>query len=219
MLDLLKFFGSTEEVGLLPFLTFLIVLLAATRKTYDFCVWVLGLLNIYHKREDEKENVKESIEKINSTLIKIDERVEGLELKIKNDDYEQRIHQLEKADIRREKQLKTISENLETISSKLDETRESSREVDVAQLRSTLYRLWIEAKKNGYITHASLETFTDLSRLYLNRGGNSVFKSSILPAFVNMEIRDIDPTTFDETTQQVQELKEQLHNLQHKESK
>lgn len=119
----------------------------------------------------------------------------------KDETIEQRVQRLEENDEKQIKCLDEISDNIDKIIEridqissdariKLDKINEDYRNTTVAESRATLYQLAKELENREYISMAEYETFVDLSQIYLNNGGNSVFKNKIIPTIESLPIKD-----------------------------
>jgi hypothetical protein len=61
----------------------------------------------------------------------------------------------------------------------------------VAEIRSLLYSLYNDGMAKGYTTQPAMETFEELSEIYLAKNGNSIFKHHIIPTYRKLKIVDI----------------------------
>lgn len=193
-MEVINLLNKMAELGFLPAMTMLVFVCVAIKTTYEFIIQVLGVLNIQHKNAEHKEDLEAQIEKLVGTVGAIDARFSKLEDKIKDDDLRGRVLSLEGANTKRTEQLNKLLEDIDNISKSLNNEIQESRKRTVASTRSTLYRLYIEACQNGYTTQASLETFNDLAKIYLDCHGNAIFKSKIIPEYFALPLKNDDGT-------------------------
>jgi DNA repair exonuclease SbcCD ATPase subunit len=83
--------------------------------------------------------------------------------------------------------LETFSES---VNKRLDSINNEMHERAIIQNRSHLYRLHKQFMDQGEVTLAEREMFDLVSRDYLECGGNSIFKSKIIPEVESLPIRD-----------------------------
>lgn len=193
-MEVINLLNKMAELGFLPAMTMLVFVCVAIKAIYEFIIQVLGVLNIQHKNAEHKEDLEAQIEKLVGTVGAIDARFSKLEDKIKDDDLRGRVLSLEGANAKRTEQLNKLLEDIDSISKSLNNEIQESRKRTVASTRSTLYRLYLEACQNGYTTQASLETFNDLAKIYLDCHGNAVFKSKIIPEYFALPLKNDDGT-------------------------
>lgn len=122
--------------------------------------------------------------------------------------YFSKVDTLEKTDKAHEENFKHINDALADIQNQLAEDRERERRNTVASIRSTLYRLYYEAVQKGFTTQASVETMAELSKIYLEAGGNSVFKHKLINEYFDFPMKDVDEYTIHETGSLIESVKE-----------
>lgn len=122
--------------------------------------------------------------------------------------YFNKVDMLEATDRQHDAAFARIDTALDEIKAQLAEDRERQRKNTVASVRSTLYRLYYEAVQKGYTTQASVETMAELSKIYLEAGGNSVFKHKIIGEYFDMPMKEVDELTVEETSTLIQHVKE-----------
>ena len=193
-MEVIKLLNQMAELGFLPAMTMLILVCIAIKAVYEFVIQALGVLNIWHKNAEHKEDIEEQINKLVLAVDNINTKLSTVETKINDDNLRNRVTSLEEADEKRSTQLNKISANLDNISKSLNTEIQESRKRTVASARSTLYRLHSEACQNGYTTQASLETFNDLAKIYLECNGNAIFKSKIIPEYLALPLKNDDGT-------------------------
>ncbi len=137
------------------------------------------------------------------------------EFKEKLSKYFEKVDKLEATDKRHDENFRQINDTLAEIKVQLEEDRERERKNTIASVRSTLYRLYYEAVQKGYTTQASVETMAELSKIYLEAGGNSVFKHKLIGEYFDIPMKDVDQYTLPETN----DLIENVRNLTKKEKK
>lgn len=130
------------------------------------------------------------------------------EFKEKLGRYFNKVDTLEATDRKHDAAFERIDIALSDIKTQLEEDRERQRKNTVASVRSTLYRLYYDALQKGYTTQASVETMAELSKIYLEAGGNSVFKHKIIGEYFDIPMKEVDEPTAPETASLVQHVKE-----------
>ena len=162
----------------------------ALKQLYDFIMWwKCGFYN-YHKVLQKKEKLVE-------TVTDLGNRIECLEKRIVDDNYRERIPKLEAQSKEQENQFKKINEDLNKIIANLTDMKKDNDKTTVAQIRSILYTLYNDGVAKGYTTQPAMETFEELSDIYLAKNGNSIFKHHIIPEYKKLRIIDLG-TNFDE---------------------
>lgn len=93
----------------------------------------------------------------------------------------ERLAALEKEDKEQIERLSNIDATLQNIVASLEVMAEDNRQATLASMRTILYDLHARFVEKGSVTMAQREMFDACSKIYLSRGGNSVFKSHIIP--------------------------------------
>lgn len=106
------------------------------------------------------------------------------------DTLEDKIKKLEQSDGRQMEKLNDIDARIQNIASSLELMAENNRNNIVTTARSNLYRLHKEFTVQGYVTLAEREMFDSVSSIYLNNGGNSIFKNKIIPEVEALPIKN-----------------------------
>lgn len=122
------------------------------------------------------------------------------EFKEKLSKYFDKVDALETTDKKHDENFRQLASTLTEIKSQLEEDRERERKNTIASVRSTLYRLYYEAVQKGFTTQASVETMAELSKIYLEAGGNSVFKHKIIGEYFDFPMKEVDEYTAHETS-------------------
>lgn len=134
----------------------IIVLFAlAIKGFYEFIAWIKKELDKWYETRNTKEK--------------------------SDSDIEQRIADLEESDKQQLDRLNSIDATLQNISACLETLSEEERKNIVSTSRSALWRWYLEFQDKEYLTSAEYEMFMSLSERYLNNGGNSVFRTKIIP--------------------------------------
>ena len=167
----------------------IILFFAGAKQVYEFFVWLLGLLNLYHKKQTQEEKIEEMVMKVSKLVDQMDTHSKEQDKRL--DEMKKNIEYLSKTDTQQKQSIKDLHESLELMKSSIDELREDNKEQVIASYSSTLYNLYTEAMERGYTDKAALESFSKLSDIYLKCGGNSVFKHKIIPQYLALPIKDI----------------------------
>ena len=185
-MDIINFLNQVKSIGLLNFLIVLIMLMLAFKTGYDFCIWIRDtFLKGYHKKEDAKENEQETIEEHENRLKSVEKDI--VEIKGHMNDIVELKDSLRNVVL----QMNQISDAIKGVNQSILEEKEDRRKVTVAQIRSTLSKLYEDGKaKNGIVTEREMETFTELADIYLDKGGNSAFKNFYIPEYNKFTVKD-----------------------------
>lgn len=130
------------------------------------------------------------------------------EFKEKLEKYFSKVDTLETTDKRHDEEFNEVKSSLADIKKQLEEDRERERKNTIASVRSTLYRLYYEAVQRGWTNQASVETMAELSKIYLEAGGNSVFKHKLIGEYFDLPMKDVDEYTASETSELVEAVRE-----------
>jgi len=108
----------------------------------------------------------------------------------KDETLEQRVGKLEESDKIQLEKLDQIGAGVQQLAAQLEIMAEDQRKTTVSTARSTLYRLHHDFINKGYLTLAEREMFDDCASVYVSHGGNSVFKTHIIPEIESLPIRE-----------------------------
>ena len=145
----------------------------------DYVTIFLGLFAILF-------GAKEIIEIVSYFLKKFNIKTKS---DIQNEEHKKRLETLETYVDSHYKQIESISEDLKNITKTIELNEEKHNAETIATCRSTLYRLYTEAMKKGYVSQIELETFEDIANVYVNAGGNHTMKDKIIPEFYSLPIQ------------------------------
>ena len=160
---MIAFLNTVAELGGLNALTFLVLFFFAFREGYSFCVWVkTEVLDKYHNKKNKSENAEETFEMLKAMNLKEDKEIEYLK------------------------------EQIENLKIQQEKCKNDSREYHLAIARNTLYHIYNRCKKYGYIDQAEYESFESLKKIYLDNGGNFLFKNKIIPFIEASTIKGIE---------------------------
>lgn len=187
---MIQFIDFIHTNGILSFSTGLILMCVAFKQLYDFIMWWKGGFYSYHKDLQKKEKLVE-------TITDLAERIERLEKRILDDNFRERVAKLEAHNKEQDNQFKTINEDLDKIIANLTDIKKDNDKTTVAQIRTLLYSLYNDGMAKGYTTQPAMETFEELSDIYLAKNGNSIFKHHIIPEYKKLRIIDLG-ANFDE---------------------
>lgn len=187
---MIQFIDFIHTNGVLSFSTGLILMCVAFKQLYDFVMWWKGGFYNYHKDLQKKEKLVE-------TITDLANRIERLEKRILEDNFRGRVPKLEAQSKEQDNQFKMINEDLNKIIVNLNDMKKDNDKTTVAQIRSLLYTLYNDGMAKGYTTQPAMETFEELSDIYLAKNGNSIFKHHIIPEYKKLRIIDLG-ANFDE---------------------
>ena len=203
MLELIK---QMESLGGLTVLFIFVVLLFAIKEGYNFSLQVKDIFNGYHKSEQKKTALEESVKNLQ-------QRISAMEKMIQDDDFRDRISRMEDLAIKKDHMIEIVMEDLTNINNTLKKADEDRKNTTLNNAKNTMYRLHMEAKNMGYVTQVSLENFLSLADTYLNLGGNSYYKNVIIPSYLEFPVKDIqDVKGMEHTNKFKQEVKDKLEN-------
>ena len=187
---MIQFMDYLSTNGILSFSTGLILMCVAFKQLYDFIMWWESGFYSYHKDLQKKEKLVE-------TITDLANRIERLEKRILEDNFRGRVPKLEAQSKEQDNQFKMINEDLNKIIVNLNDMKKDNDKTTVAQIRSLLYTLYNDGMAKGYTTQPAMETFEELSDIYLAKNGNSIFKHHIIPEYKKLRIIDLG-ANFDE---------------------
>ena len=168
-IEYLSHFSPLEAIGLIVAVVIIISIV------WNFSKKVYSELETWRKKkngvEDEKEEIEKRIEALEANDVKLEDKLDTIAAGV-----EQVAAGLE-----------TFSENMNR---RLDDIVEDNRVTAVTTSRANLYRLHAQFMQKEYVTLAEREMFESLKNTYLDHGGNSVFKSKIIPEVEALPIRD-----------------------------
>jgi methyl-accepting chemotaxis protein len=136
------------------------------------------------------EKIEHSMEQVEQQSKEHDQCLEDMKKII--DQTTKTIETLKQTDEQQRKAVEQLSDSVTSIHKSLNDFKAENKEQVVASYSSTLYRLYMEAVSKGYTDRAALETFSNMSDIYLKNGGNSVFKNKIIPQYMELPIKGID---------------------------
>jgi hypothetical protein len=195
---MIQFIDFIHTNGILSFSTGLILMCVAFKQLYDFVMWWKSGFYSYHKDLQKKEKLVE-------TITDLAERIERLEKRILEDNFRGRVPKLEAQSKEQDNQFKMINEDLNKIIVNLNDMKKDNDKTTVAQIRSLLYTLYNDGMAKGYTTQPAMETFEELSDIYLAKNGNSIFKHHIIPEYKKLRIIDLG-ANFDELLEKGEKL-------------
>lgn len=207
---MLELVGQMSQFGGFASIIFIIILLFAIREGYNFVVQAQGVFNQYHTVKQEKTDQETLINNLNSTVASLSSKVKYLETRLEDDRFRERVPKLESAMEEKDEKIELIIKELGNVNKNLENAEKERRKNIIDSNRSAMYRLWLEAKSNGYVTQASLENFLNLADDYLNKGGNSYYKKVIIPGYLNFPIKTTDDDHSLETDMMLQSVKDKL---------
>lgn len=181
MIDLLEFISKN---GAMNFFLGVVLALIALKELYEFAMWGVGGFYNYHKDMSRKEKLVETVQGLA-------DRVENLEQRIVADNFGERVPTIEEKLINQDAQLDNINKALRDINKALIDIKADNDKTAVAEIRSILHQLYDEGVAKGYTTQSAMETFVELSDIYLSKNGNSIFKSYIIPEYKKLKLVNI----------------------------
>lgn len=158
--DILSFLKEIDNIGVGNSIRLIFLAFAFVMGVWKIVEWTLDKLNLYHNKLSAKETLETDIEALKASDVKQTQNIEDLKTG-----------------------LKEIKDLLETF-------KQNERQATVAQIRPQLLHLYYKCTEQGYVTQAELETFDDLSQIYLSNKGNASFKHKIIPEFMKLPIKN-----------------------------
>jgi len=168
-IEYLSHFSPLEAIGLIVAVVIIISIV------WNFSKKVYSELETWRKKKNGVEDEKEEIEK----------RIEALEANDKR--FDDKLDTIAAGVQEVAAGLETFSES---VNKRLDSINNEMHERAIIQNRSHLYRLHKQFMDQGEVTLAEREMFDLVSRDYLACGGNSIFKSKIIPEVESLPIKD-----------------------------
>ena len=163
MKDLMDFLEAAFESPMNTLITIILFILAV-KGIYESVRWIKTELNAWYKKRNSEEELGNQMS----------ERLDALEQETKN----------------QSDKLESIDATLQNISASIEMMAENSRNNTVAVCRSSLWNWYENVKNRESINSAEYETIMDLSKVYLDNNGNSVFKNKIIPYLQNVPVKD-----------------------------
>ena len=159
METLAKLFTEYETATVL---VLFIMFCLAIKGVIEFILWIKDKLEKYRQQKNEPEKKEEHL---------LDRMTE----------LEKRIDTLEERD-------KSQGDELSAINKKLDDMVAFSKQQTIIMTRSGLLTIYKSVSKRGTIYPDEYETFSGLAEMYVQSGGNSLFKDRIIPEVKSMEV-------------------------------
>ena len=163
MKDLMDFLKAAFESPMNTLITIILFILAI-KGIYESVRWIKIELNAWYKKRNLEEELGNQV----------GERLDTLEQETKN----------------QSDKLESIDATLQNISASIEMMAANSRNNTVAICRSSLWNWYENVKNREFINSAEYETIMDLSKVYLDNNGNSVFKNKIIPYLQNVPVKD-----------------------------
>jgi len=130
---------------------------------YDACKWIKDRLDEYHGIKDTQENKEEETEK--------------------------RIKTLEQHDSWQYKKLNELCERMSEVISMIQKVQDTQSRTIVDTYRGTIFRIYHDVMKQGYINQTELDRFIDLVKQYKEAGGNGIVDEKVYPEILKLPIK------------------------------
>ena len=189
-MDLIKVINEFSNVGVVVILQVLVYAYIGVKATQEIYKWFLGLFNAYSDKRSQDQQDEETLASVSKDREYFNSEIKAIK--------ENQAHtsiiigQLQASDTIMKEQLNLITNSIQNLSSMIEEDRNQTRISNVATIRAQLLNIAEKAEREGSITLADLETFDDLQKLYLEKGGNSHFKHAIIPKYFQYPVRDLN---------------------------
>jgi len=189
-MDLIKVINEFSNVGVVVILQVLVYVYIGVKATQEIYRWFLGLFNAYSDKRSQDQQDEETLASVSKDREYFNSEIKAIK--------ENQAHtsiiigQLQASDTIMKEQLNLITNSIQNLSSMIEEDRNQTRISNVATIRAQLLNIAEKAEREGSITLADLETFDDLQKLYLEKGGNSHFKHSVIPKYFQYPVRDLN---------------------------
>lgn len=209
-MDLVRLLQEMSKTGVISSLVIIVMAILAGRYIYELVEWLLGIMNKYHMKLDRNETLEETTNKLMESIQAHEDHIASIEKRLNGKEQEKRIEELERCAIERAEKLDRLNDNVSSLVKALERFQRETKEALTATMKVELYDLYRQSQKDKYITQASAESFSALSRCYLAWGNNSIFKNKIIPHYMGMPMKDIDSITISETEDIMEGVKSQL---------
>ena len=124
-------------------------------------------LNIFNIETPAKKKEKERKEELNQIKCQLDYlKQQQEEIKAKSESSDKRMEE------------------------KIDKIEDLMNSHIIATMRSTLWRIYSESMRQGYISREGLKTFTECGKVYEKSGGDDIYHEKLHPEIMNLEVRD-----------------------------
>lgn len=163
MKDILSALTSAEESPILIAVLALILTFIFIKELYVAIKWIKDRFDGYHNIINNKEDKEEEIEK--------------------------RIDTLEVHDHWQYNKLNELGEELKKVISMLAHVQETQGKTIIDTYRNTIFNIYHDSMKQGYITQTELDRFIGLVDQYRKAGGDGVVDEKVYPEVLKLEIR------------------------------
>ena len=130
---------------------------------YESGKWILDRLNGYHKIRNEVED--------------------------KDAETEARISKLEAHDKFQFNKLNEVCEEVKTLIGMVQQVQDTQAQTIIDTYRGTIFRIYHDVTRQGYINQTELDRFCDLVRRYKEAGGDGIVDEKVYPEVIKLPIK------------------------------
>lgn len=163
METLIKLLFPTGSFSLASLVFAIMFTYIAIKAIYDAYKWIKARFDSYHEEKNGEEDKDAKIEK--------------------------RIATLERHDLGQYNKLNELSGQIDKIVEMIETVQETQANAIVETYRGTIFRIYHDNMKQGYITQTELDRFISMVERYRKAGGNGVVDEKIYPEIMALDIK------------------------------
>lgn len=163
MEGLFKLLFPTGNITLASLVFAIMFTYVAVKAIYEAYVWIKARFDGYHDEKNDEENKEETREK--------------------------RIKTLEQHDSWQYKKLTELGEEVKEIIAILHKVQDTQSRAIVDTHRGTIFRIYHDVMKQGYINQTELDRFISLVDQYKKAGGDGIVDAKVYPEVLKLPIR------------------------------
>lgn len=164
MEGLFKLLFPTGSVTLASLVFAIMFAYVAIKATYEAYVWIKARFEGYHEEKNGEETKEEKVN--------------------------ERISLLEKHDSWQYKKLTELGDEVKEIIEMLHKVQDTQSKAIVETHRSTIFRIYHDVMKQGYINQTELDRFIALVNQYKAAGGDGIVDEKVYPEVLALPIKD-----------------------------
>lgn len=153
--------GDVEQILNAPTQTLLTVLVILVAGKYLYELW-----RFYHDRfKDSHEHL------------------------VQDEKFHEQVARIEYVSEAHSRSVEKITESIEKVNNRLGNLEKQRTRDAIAYGRALMLQLYYGLKDREQITVSEFEAFSEIADMYLEAGGNSVFKDKIIPKIMNKQVK------------------------------
>lgn len=160
--NLISLIMATESPVLIVILSIALVYLFV-KAVYESGKWILDRLNGYHKIRNEVED--------------------------KDAEIEARISKLEAHDKWQYSKLNEVADEMKKLIGMVQQVQDTQAQTIIDTYRGTIFRIYHDVTRQGYINQTELDRFCDLVRRYKEAGGDGIVDEKVYPEVLALPIK------------------------------